>query len=115
MLPVKKFINSRLSTKGVYNIDPDDGWFRKTENPAKGYGLMLRDVKLSSKKMPTVENGISVYPVNITFLPADVDEDDPSEYKKVQASMFINDNIDSSVTADDVIRYVNKNKDNWIP
>lgn len=77
---------------------------------------MLRDVRLSGKKMPALpENAIHIYPVNVTYLPSEFDEDNPANYKKAQMTLYINTDMDATVTAQDVIDYVNRNSKNWIP
>ena len=117
MLPMRAFQNNTNRMAFMYNYDRKDGWFRKIEGVGEGYGLMLRSVKLSTKKMPIVwgNGSFSLYPVNTTYLPGEYDEDDPTKYVKAQMTMFINRDIDYSAKPEDVIAYCNKNKNNWIP
>ena len=79
-------------------------------------GLMIRDVKLSSKKMPVQWNpSIVLYPVNVTYLPVERDEDHSKDYVKAQMTMYINTDLDPYIKPEDVIKYCKKNVKNWIP
>ena len=116
ILPLRKFQNTALRTNYCYNLNRRDGWFRKIEGSGQGYGLMIRDVR-TSKKMPTVWAGgsIHLYPVNVTYLPIEFNRDEEKFYQKDQMTVYINTDIDSTVTIDDVIKYCKENAATWNP
>lgn len=117
-LPLRTFQNNTDRMRYIYQYDKRDGWFRALpgERVVGEIGLMIRDVKLSSKKMPVRWNpSMVLYPVNVTYLPIERDEDAPKDYMKAQMTMYINTDLDSSIQPEDVIRYCKKNAKNWIP
>ena len=87
-----------------------DGWFRKIEGVAKGYGAMLRSVKLSGRKTKEWASG-SLTAVLVTYLPHTQDEDDPKAYETTKGYLYVHNSID----AHDVIDYINTNKKKWVP
>jgi hypothetical protein len=87
-----------------------DGWFRKSEGVAKGYGIMLRSIKLSGSKTKTWGTG-SLLPILLTYLPHTADEEDLKLYEKSKGFLYVH----NSVEAQDVIDYINANKSKWVP
>jgi hypothetical protein len=87
-----------------------DGWFRKSEGVAKGYGIMLRSIKLSGSKTKTWGTG-SLLPILLTYLPHTADEEDLKLYEKSKGFLYVH----NSVETQDVIDYINANKSKWVP
>lgn len=116
IVPPKTLIKG-YGTNYCYNIDRKDGWFRKVEGSGKDYGLMLRSAKLSSKKMPIQwgDGNVTLYPVNVKYMPGEYDYDDSSMYVNGQMTLYINRAVDSRLTPETVIKYVNQNGKTWIP
>lgn len=86
-----------------------DGWFRKIEGKAKGYGLMVRSVKLSGRKTKEWASG-SLTAVIVTFLPLTQDTDD-GVYEESKGYLYVHNSID----AHKVIDYINTHKSEWVP
>jgi hypothetical protein len=87
-----------------------DGWFRKSEGIAKGYGVMLRNVKLSGRKTKEWGSG-SLTAVLVTYLPHTDEDDDPKLYETSKGYLYVHNSID----AHEVIDYINTHKNKWIP
>ena len=87
-----------------------DGWFRKSEGVAKGYGAMLRSIRISGSKTKTWGSG-SLLSVILTYLPHTADEDDPKLYESSKGFLYVH----NSVEAQDVVDYINANKSKWVP
>jgi hypothetical protein len=87
-----------------------DGWFRKSEGVAKGYGVMLRGIKLSGRKTKEWATG-SLLPVMVTFLPLTQDEEDPKQYETSKGFLYVHNSVD----AKEVVDYINANKSKWVP
>ena len=87
-----------------------DGWFRKSEGVAKGYGTALRSIKLSGSKTKTWGTG-SLLPILLTYLPHTADEEDPKLYEKSKGFLYVH----NSVEAKEVVDYINANKSKWVP
>lgn len=71
----------------VYRLEKDN-WFRRFENPGKGYGVMIRNIKISPTPLKTTPNWVIgdhhvVLNTLITYLPNqfdNVDDDKPENY-----------------------------------
>lgn len=81
-----------------------DGWFRKNEGLADGYGLCINNVKITSRK-PMVIGDFLAYKVAIDFTNNDEIDDNDIFWLYVENKFDIKD----------VMEYIEKTKDNWYP
>jgi len=88
-----------------------DGWFRKDVlyGEGKGYGLMLRDIKITSKEPWEWADG-HLYLVKFTYLSNNVDYDDGSRISSL-GYLYVNEDV----TIEDVLQYIKDNSANWVP
>jgi hypothetical protein len=64
----------------VYRLETDN-WFRRFENPGKGYGLMIRGIKIASQPTKAPSSFVygenqSVFKAVIQYLPTEFDNTD---------------------------------------
>lgn len=83
----------------------NDTWFRITEGKGKGYGLAINDVKITSRK-PAEMGNFNIYKAVIKYI------DDKSEEETVD-NFWIS--VHNKFNIEDVLSYVNKHKDKWVP
>lgn len=85
---IKMVLMRKISGKtAVYRLEKDN-WFRRFENPGKGYGIMIRGIKISKTPIKVSSNwavGPNQVVLNalITYLPNqfdNVDDDIPQNY-----------------------------------
>ncbi|NCQ52030.1 hypothetical protein GW796_09075 [archaeon] len=83
----------------------NDTWFRKIEGKAKGYGLAIKDVKITSRKPMTMGN-FDIYKASIKYI------DDKTEEENID-NFWIS--VHNKFSIDDVINYIDKHKNKWVP
>ena len=84
----------------------NDGWFRKTEGHANGYGLPLTSFKITSRS-PVVLGDYYVYKAIGTYISFEDDE----TIERDNFWLFIHKDYELS----DVLTYIEKNNKNWRP
>lgn len=94
----------------ILNALEADGWFRKKEGPATGYGLMIRSIKVTSIK-PEAIGDYWRYKVKITSLPSSAYEDDKALYESDLSYLYIH----NSYWLSDVLGHIESNKEKWKP
>jgi hypothetical protein len=101
------------SVEYVLNGDGMDGWFRKMEGPAKGYGIAVRDIKLTSKKdkLDGTSSPYERYDVKVTYLPSSEDTDDSNKYESSLGWLWVH----RDYSLEEVLEYIKKNMKNWTP
>jgi hypothetical protein len=80
----------------VYRLETDN-WFRRFENPGKGYGIMIRGIKISANPVKVSPNMLfgpnqSVFKAIIQYLPIEFDntDDDVNEnYETVKGYIIL--------------------------
>lgn len=113
-----KYIQEKnLNVAYPYVLDwKNDGWFRKYEGNAKGYGIKIRDIKLTTQKtQPWAGDGETtggrLFSVKITFEPIGQFEDTevrPNE--TLLAKLYVH----HSVELPTVINYIKQHMDTWV-
>ena len=96
-----------------YILEIKDGWFRKEEEPGKGYGLMFKSVKLLTPNKPDAKN-FEVRKISFTYLQNTEDEDDPSKYKKETGWLWVS-NEPGMPSIEEVVVWMNKQSKKWTP
>ena len=95
--------------KSVYVLGGGgDSWFRKTQSPAKGYGLMIRDFVARGKNV-NFDGPYQVFKVTVTYATYDFNEGDGLE--KESMWLFVHNDF----TKEEVLYYILKNKHKWVP
>jgi len=96
----------------ILNGANKDGWFRRTEGNSKGYGLMVRDIKVTSKTSDVdSKSSYNRYKVKIAYLPSEHYAEDPANYETSAGWVWVH----KDYTLDEVLAYINKEKSNWVP
>ena len=99
----------------------NDTWFRRTEGIGKGYGLLLRDLKVGNKSVSKTDT-FNIYRARITYWPEGYsgkfggddwheEDDKPANWEKADGLLW----IISTVDKDEVMGYINKNMSKWRP
>lgn len=89
-----------------------DSWFRKDEGHGTGYGLAIRKVKVTSKRPFEFGSGAySAYKAKITYNPVSNTEDDSENYETDDFWIFVHETFELK----DVIDFINKNVDKYVP
>lgn len=108
--------------KTFYSLNSinNDGWFRvpeKTEFLNKGYGLMVRSIKINSKVenvdqiySRSISDNYDLYKGSIKYLDLNKDIDD-GKYESTQIWLMVIKDTD----IEDVKNYIKNNNQNWIP
>ena len=90
-----------------------DGWWRRINNPGKGYGLLMKKFKISGKPKFDMIGGKSYafYPVLVVYVPleysGEVDWDQPGNYEKAKGTLMIASDR-TKATAGDIEKFVNQ-------
>lgn len=92
-----------------YTLDKD-GWFRRESGVGKGYGLMIRNLKITSSK-PQIRGKFKIHKGKMTYLPSSEDIDDPSKYKTDPVYIWVYKNYEIG----NVLSYIDREKGKWIP
>lgn len=110
----------------VYGLNShNDGWFRRTEGQAAGYGLAIQDFRISSNKdlwapenlvrsKNTDGNGNKLYykrykcVATVEYFDGDGESEGTSK-----ETMYIT--IASCYTPEDILKYIKANKSKWKP
>jgi hypothetical protein len=94
---IKLVLMRKINGKtAVYRLETDN-WFRRVENPGKGYGLMIRSIRIAAnpaKVSASWAHGTNqvVLKTIITYLPSsfdNVDDDVESNYEKAEAYLIL--------------------------
>jgi hypothetical protein len=89
-----------------------DGWFRKKEGQAKGYGLMIRSVSTGTKPVEITPH-FKVYRATMSYLPTetpmDTDRDDVGVWEKDKFYVIVHNNY----TIQEVKKYIENNMSKW--
>ena len=83
----------------------DDTWFRRTEGISKGYGLCIKNVKVTANA-PKTMGDFNCYKVKVDYIGWN-SENLLSEF------MWLTIHEDFSLNS--VLEYIDKHKENWIP
>jgi len=90
-----------------------DGWWRRINNPGKGYGILMKKFKISGKpKFDMISgNSYASYPVLIEYIPleysGDVDWDQPGNVEKAKGTMMIASHR-TGADSKDIEKFVNQ-------
>lgn len=86
-----------------------DGWFRRDDKDSvsDGYGLVINEIKVTTRTNPIVMGNYNVYKCVITY----VDWSWEAEEKKDFFWIYIHKNFDLS----EILDYIEENKENWYP
>lgn len=84
----------------------NDTWFRKTEGVTKGYGLMIRDINITSTKTLYVGD-FKAYKCTIKY------EDNTCEWKIDTDKFWLF--VHERFKLEDVLAYIETHKNSWIP
>jgi hypothetical protein len=115
------------SNAAVYRIE-NDNWFRRWEGPAKGYGLMIRKIKVSKTPIQinswaTGPNSL-VYRAMVVYLPGrfdGIDDDRPENWEKSEALIVLGNKATTGfemfhyVKPADIENFVNSNISKYKP
>jgi len=94
-------------TNSIYILNGmGDGWFRATEYIAKGYGLAIVSIKVTSTK-PTIFHHTRVYKAKMSYIPPHFEEVKDAE------DAFIYIHVHNDYTIEDVLNYINSNSKKW--
>ncbi len=86
-----------------------DGWFRKVEGNAKGYGLCIIQVKVKSKKGQHYGPKYIVYKAMMKYIPSDKEEEEDAEVHPIW--IFVHNDFE----LEDVLSYIQQNSNKWRP
>lgn len=84
----------------------NDGWFRKDEGIADGFGLCINEFKITSHK-PVTMGAFNVYKCKINYTDWAYD----SEIQNDFFWLYVHENFD----LEEIINYINENKESWYP
>jgi hypothetical protein len=84
-----------------------DGWFRKTDEPGKGYGLCIVDMKVRSKKSEFYGKYL-LYKAVMKYIQSDHDGD---QEESAPVWIFVSQEFE----LDDVLKYIKQNSKKWRP
>lgn len=112
----------------VYRLETDN-WFRRFENPGKGYGILIRGMRISPNPVKVSPNMVSgpnqaVLKTIVTYLPNEFDnsEDDiPANYETAKGYIILgNKNFTGfemlqTLNPKDIEFFVKANMDNYNP
>ena len=92
-IPIMLTLSRGGSSKIAYYRLETDKWFRRYFEPGKGFGLMIRKLKVSGKGV-SGPNNKTEYPILVTYLPNEFDHpDEDTKYNYVRAKgLLILDN-----------------------
>lgn len=115
----KQYCNGMVSIgfrtdQACYNINDNnfeinflkDGWFRKNYGPAKGYGLCINELRITSSK-PVFCGDFSCYKAKIEYTDNDFDSTEKSDLFWI----YVHKDIDIK----SVIEYIGSTKHEWKP
>lgn len=88
------------------NFSDNDGWFRKNYGIAKGYGLCINEIKITSAK-PVYAGDFSCYKCKIKFTDCDFEGTEKSDL----FWLYIHKELDIIK----VLHYIDITKENWKP
>ena len=100
--------------KTAYYRLEKDSWFRRYMSPGKGYGLMIRQFRVSGGGKD--DGNRTHYPVLITYLPNEFDnpdDDNKSNYEKAKGLLILKN--DGFNDPKGVERFVNTNVKKYKP
>jgi hypothetical protein len=112
----------------VYRLETDN-WFRRFEGPAKGYGIMIRDIKIAKNpaKVPYSwahgPNQVALKTI-IKYLPNSFDHSDddiPENYEKAEGFVFLGNqylkgyNMLEELSPKDLEHFIKMNIPNYKP
>ncbi len=83
-----------------------DGWFRSDTGNAKGYGLAIMSVKVTSKNHIPFGKHFA-YKATMTHIPSD--KEDEADKEKASIWLFVH----QSFELDDVLQYIRQNSSKW--
>jgi len=86
-----------------------DGWLRQIEGQGKGYGLVIRDIKVRSKKWKKYGD-YKKYVGQVKYLENGKDEDD-GVYDSGNVHLFVH----VAFELEDFLSYIKKNMKKWKP
>lgn len=126
---IKLVLERKIDGKtAVYRLEKDN-WFRRFENPGKGYGIMIRGIRISPNPVKVSPNMVSgndqsVLKTIITYLPGEFDnmEDDvKGNYETAKGFIILgNKNFTGfemlqTINPKDIEFFVKANMNNYTP
>jgi len=126
---IRLILTRRVDGKtAVYRLEKDN-WFRRYQNPGKGYGLMIRKFSIGNQPIsikPNQEIGPhhSVFNALITYLPTkfdNTDDDIPANYETVKGYVFLGTKaftgfeMQKVLSPKDIETFVKMNISNYTP
>lgn len=96
-------LSSRHGFPYVLN-SKNDGWFRKTEGIAQGYGLCINSIKITSRK-PQLMGKFICYKAQIDY----------TSHEETPASDKFWVLVHQQFDIQEVLQYIEDNKKNWYP
>ena len=113
-IPIVMVLERTTDAKTAYYRLETDKWFRRYMSPGKGYGLMIRQFKVSGNGKDDGKR--TRYPVLITYLPNEFDnpdDDNKTNYEKVKGLLVLKN--DGFNDPKGVEKFVNSNINKYKP
>jgi hypothetical protein len=111
---IRLTLQRKLTAQTAWYRLETDGWFRRYFNPGKGYGVMLRKIKINES--PKWDNHVAYYPMTCFYLPNKFDHPDDdvkSNWKHAYGFICMNRDVYDQFVVESSIRdlesYINNN------
>jgi hypothetical protein len=119
---IRMVLNRKIDGNTAWYRLETDGWFRRYWNPGKGYGIMLRDIRIAkgpSKKSPFDDVYIKF---TCKYLPNQFDDlrdDVPQNWESAQGFIVMNQQtfnlFHAEIGIDFLQKFIKNNVKNYIP
>jgi hypothetical protein len=121
---IKLVLDRKITGVTAWYRLENDGWFRRYMDPGKGFGLMIRDIRIGINRhwKSGVLDLVFYFPVVIKYLPySDMENDSPEVYETAKGwIIYGNDSYESmkifeSLGPKELEMYIKMNIPNYIP
>jgi hypothetical protein len=112
---IRMTLDRNFDAKNAWYRLETDGWFRRYDNPGRGFGLMIRAFKISGRgKVQWKDTG---YTILVSYLPNEfdnMDDDVPANYEKAKGFLYVDEKF-SDLDPKDIEKFVQKRMKTYTP
>jgi len=119
---IKMVLNRKIDGQTAWYRFETDGWFRRYYNPGKGYGLMIRDIRINNRSSKGSHPNSVYIKFTCKYLPNQFDDlrdDVPQNWESAQGFIVMNQQtfnlFHAEIGIDFLQKFIKNNVKNYIP